>query len=201
MDPIRLRSAVLDNEAFSATLQVTRLLEEMKVPYVIGGSVASTVHGLVRTTMDVDIIADLQAAHVEPFSNALSEQFYLDEASVRLAIAGKTSFNLIHLKTMVKVDIFLPKAREFDRQQLARRVAERVHPESDDTLWILTPEDVILAKLDWFRQGGNVSERQWRDVLGVIKTQGGRLDRQYLLDGAAQLKMSDLLARALLEAD
>lgn len=192
---------MLDAEAFSATLQVTRLLDEMQVPYVIGGSVASTVHGFVRTTVDVDIVADLTLAHVGPFSAGLSEQFYLDKETMRRSIAEKTSFNLIHLATMVKVDIFLPKDRQFDRQQLARRIAERIRPDSNDTLWILTPEDVILAKLDWFRQGGGVSERQWRDVLGVIKTQADRLDRAYLLQGAAQLNVSELLTRALQEVD
>lgn len=192
---------MLDAAAFSAIRHVTTLLDEMDVRYVIGGSVASTVHGLVRTTMDVDIIANLKPQHVDRFVAALSEQFYLDEMTVRRTITRRTSFNLIHLETMVKVDIFLPKDRPFDRQQLARRIAEHVVPDSDNALWILTAEDTILAKLDWFRQGGGVSERQWRDVLGVIKTQGDRLDRDYLLQGAAQLDISDLLKRAFQEAE
>lgn len=192
---------MLDAEAFSATFQVTRLLDDMEVPYVIGGSVASTVHGMVRTTVDVDIVADLKPEHVGRFVAELSEQFYVDEVTVRQAISQRASFNLIHLATMVKVDIFLPQDREFDRQQLARRTAERVHPDSDETIWVLTAEDVILAKLDWFRQGGGVSERQWRDVLGVIKTQGARLDREYLLQVAAQLSIRDLLTRAFREID
>lgn len=199
MDPRRLRPLVLDAEAFSATLRVTRLLDTMHVPYVIGGSVASTVHGLVRTTMGVDLVAELEQQHVSPFVSALSNQFYVDEASVRQAIQRRTSFNLIHLETMVKVDVFLPKNRPFDRQQLANRIAERVAADSADTLWILTAEDVILAKLDWFRQGGAVSERQWRDVLGVVKTQGERLDREYLHYWAGQLGVSDLLEQAMQE--
>lgn len=201
MGHFHLRLTVLDVEALSAVLQVIELLDEMQVPYVIGGSVASTVHGLVRSTMDVDIVVDLKPQHIEQFVATLSDEFYIDESTVRRATANKTSFNLIHLKTMVKVDVFLPKDRPFDRQQLARRIAERVDPDSDDTLWILTPEDVILAKLDWFRQGGNVSERQWRDVLGVLKTQSSRLDREYLQQGALQLNVSDLLAHALQEID
>lgn len=174
----------------------------MSIPYVIGGSVASAVHGLVRTTMDVDIIADLEGENAGRFiaELELSGQFYLDATTMRNAVAQRTSFNLIHLETMVKVDIFLPGDRPFDRRQLERRVAEQVLPDSDDTLWVLTAEDVILAKLDWYRQGGGVSERQWRDVLGVIKTQGSRLDRGYLTHGAAQLAVSDLLERALHES-
>jgi hypothetical protein len=193
---------VLDAEAFSAAHTVTSLLDTMGIRYVIGGSVASAVHGLVRTTMDVDIIADLEAENMGRFiaELELSGQFYLDADTIRDAVARRTSFNLIHLETMVKVDIFLPGDRPFDRQQLERRVAEQVIPDSDDALWVLTAEDVILAKLDWYRQGGGVSERQWRDVLGVIKTQGDRLDRDYLTRGAAQLNESELLERALHES-
>ena len=192
---------MLDAEAFAATLLVTNLLEQLAVPYVVGGSVASTVHGLIRTTMDVDLVAALERQHVSPFVSALDEQFYVDEASVRRAIERRSSFNLIHLKTMVKVDVFLPKDRPFDRQQLENRIAERVAPDSTDRLWILTAEDVILAKLEWFRQGGEVSERQWRDVLGVVKTQEEQLDREYLRRWAGQLNVADLLERALQVSD
>lgn len=192
---------MLDAEAFAATLLVTNLLEALGVPYVVGGSVASTVHGLIRTTMDVDLVAALERQHVSPFVSALQAKFYVDEAAVRQAIQRRSSFNLIHLETMVKVDVFLPKDRPFDRQQLANRIAERVTVDSGDTIWILTAEDVILAKLDWFRQGGEASERQWRDVLGVIKTQGERLDREYLRRWAGQLNVADLLERALQELD
>lgn len=192
---------MLDAEAFSATLFVTSLLDDLEVPYVIGDSVASTAHGLIRTTMDVDVVADLKPQHVSAFISALSGQFYVDEPTVRRAIARRGSFNLIHLETMVKVDLFLAGDRAFDRQQLARRIAERVAPDSNETLWILTAEDVILAKLDWFRAGGEASERQWRDVLGVVKTQGGELDTAYLRRWAKELSVSDLLERALEEAD
>ena len=192
---------MLDAEAFAATLLVTNLLEELEIPYVVGGSVASTVHGLIRTTMDVDLVAALERQHVSPFVSALGGEFYVDEATVRRAIERRSRFNLIHLETMVKVDVFIPRDRPFDRQQLANRIVERVAPDSPDRLWILTAEDVILAKLDWFRQGGEASERQWRDVLGVVKTQGERLDRVYLRRWAAKLNVADLLERALQELD
>lgn len=190
---------MLDAEALDVTLLVTGLLESLDVPYVIGGSVASTAHGPIRSTLDVDLIADLKSRHVIPFVTALSEQFYIDEPSVRRAIERRSSFNLIHLNTMVKVDVFLPKDRPFDRQQLQRRIPEGIAPDSDETFWILTAEDVILAKLDWFRMGGEVSERQWRDILGVMKTQGEALDVAYLRQWAEQLSVSDLLLRALEE--
>ena len=193
--------SMLDAETLDVTLLVTGLLDSLDVPYVIGGSVASTAHGPIRSTLDVDLIADLKLRHIVPFIATLSHEFYMDEPAVRRAIERRASFNLIHLNTMVKVDVFLSKDRPFDRQQLTRRVAERISPESDETLWILTAEDVILAKLEWFRKGGEVSERQWRDVLGVIKTQEARLDREYLLQGAAQLNVSDLLLRAFQETD
>jgi hypothetical protein len=190
---------MLDADGFAATLIVTRLLDALDVPYVIGGSVASTVHGLIRTTVDVDLVADLRPDNVTRFVAALSDQFYVDEPTVREAIARRSSFNLIHLQSMAKFDVFLPGNRAFDRQQLARRIAQPVGTDSAQTLWILTAEDVILAKLDWFRQGGEVSERQWRDVLGLVQLQGERLDLPYLQQWAVALNVADLLEKALEE--
>ena len=123
----------------------------------------------------------------------------MDEGSIRQAIERRSSFNLIHLPTMIKVDVFLPKDRPFDQQQLARRIAQPVSPDSSETVWILTAEDAILAKLDWFRMGGEVSERQWRDILGVMKTQREALDLAYLQLWAERLGVADLLERALEE--
>jgi hypothetical protein len=190
---------MLDPAAFSATLAVTDLLETLNVPYVIGGSVATTAHGMIRSTMDVDLVADMKIEQVASFVAALEDQFYVDEGSIRQAIERRSSFNLIHLPTMIKVDVFLPKDRPFDQQQLARRIAQPVSPDSSETVWILTAEDAILAKLDWFRMGGEVSERQWRDILGVMKTQREALDLAYLQLWAERLGVADLLERALEE--
>jgi hypothetical protein len=192
---------MIESETIQVTLIVTNVLDELEVPYVIGGSMASIVHGMLRTTMDVDIIADLQPAQVEAFTAALREQFYLDKQAIQQAIAHQRSFNLIHLETMFKVDIFTPKERAFDRQQLTRRISESVGTESDKKIWVLTAEDVVLAKLDWFRLGGEVSERQWRDILGVLKTQQAALDIAYLRQWAEALQVADLLEQALAEAE
>jgi hypothetical protein len=113
----------------------------------------------------------------------------------------KRSFNLVHLDTMIKVDIFVPKALPFDAQE-----QNRARPQSLDvgepahTFFVKSPEDLVLRKLSWYRTGGEVSERQWSDVLGVLKVQADRLDRDYLLHWAAELGVCDLLERAVADA-
>lgn len=192
---------MVNSEAINVTLLVTDVLDELNIPYVIGGSVASIIHGMLRTTMDVDIVADLQPAHVQPFVAAFQEAFYTDEQMIQQAVRRRGSFNLIHLETMFKVDVFLTKARAFDHQQLMRRVSAPVSDDEAKQIWILSAEDIVLAKLDWFRFGGEMSERQWRDVLGVLKTQRGHLDIIYLQQWARELDLTDLMERALQEMD
>jgi hypothetical protein len=178
---------------------VTNLFDKLNIPYVIGGSVASIIHGMLRTTMDVDIVADIQPEQVASFISGLQDAFYADEQMIQQAVQRQSSFNLIHLNTMFKVDIFIPKKRPFDQQQLDRRIAEQIGPDSDAQIWVLSAEDIVLAKLDWFRLGGEVSERQWRDILGVLKTQREALDIDYLQQWAHALGVADLMARALEE--
>jgi hypothetical protein len=190
---------LVNSEAIQGTQLVTNVLDSLGIRYVIGGSIASIVHGMLRTTMDVDIVADLPLTFVDQFLTGLQGAFYADEQMIRQAIQRRSSFNLIHLQTMFKVDIFIPKERPFDQQQLNRRISEQIGENPDERLWVLTAEDVVLAKLDWFRLGGETSERQWRDILGVMKTQQATLDMAYLEQWAKSLAVSDLLARALQE--
>jgi hypothetical protein len=190
---------LIDSEALQVTLLVTNLLDELGIPYVIGGSMASIIHGMLRTTMDVDIVANIQSEEVPSFVSGLQDAFYADEQMIRQAIQRQSSFNLIHLSTMFKVDIFIPKSRPFDQQQLGRRIAEQIGPDSNEQIWVLSAEDIILAKLDWFRLGDEVSERQWRDILGVLKTQQDALDIDYLKQWAQSLGVADLMERALEE--
>ena len=188
---------MIESEVLQVTLLVTNLLDDLGIPYVIGGSMASIIHGMLRTTMDVDIVADIHPEKVSSFASKLQDAFYVDEQMIQQAIQRQSSFNLIHLNTMFKVDIFIPKARPFDNQQLSRRVAEKISPDSDVQIWVLSPEDIVLAKLDWFRIGGEISERQWRDILGVLKTQQNSLDIAYLKQWAQSLSVGDLMDRAL----
>lgn len=187
-------------EPLAVTLLVTEALESLDVPYLIGGSLASTLHGMMRATLDADLVAAIGPEHAEPLAQALGGQFYVDVASIHDAIIHRSSFNVIHLATMFKVDIFVTKGRPFDRAQFARRQKQVVATEPVRTAYIASAEDTILTKLEWFRLGGEVSERQWRDVLGVLKVQAGQLDLAYLRRWAAQLKVDDLLEKAIAEA-
>lgn len=184
-------------------LQATRLVadvfEKLGVSYVVCGSLASSAHGMVRTTMDADLIADLRQEHISMFVEMLKDTFYIDDEMIRSAIEHRRSFNIIHLESMFKVDIFTPKQRQFDENQLSRR-QETLLGEEQISLFILSPEDIILAKLEWYRLGGEVSDQQWRDILGVLIIKQNQLDHQYMQQMADQMDTDDLLKRALQEA-
>ena len=187
-------------EQIAVTLAVVDALDALGVPYAIGGSFASALHGVMRATMDADLVADLRLEHVEPLAQALGDVFYADAEMMRDAIRRYGSFNLIHLDTMFKVDVFVAKPRAFDRSQLARRQLHLLSEDPERHAYITSAEDIILSKLEWYRMGGEISDRQWRDVLGVLKVQGDRLDRDYLRRMSVDLDVTDLLEKVLEEA-
>lgn len=182
------------------TLMVTAQLEAQGIRYALGGSMASSALGMARSTMDADIIADLAESHVDPLVRALDGAFYIDADAIREAIWHRSSTNLIHLESMFKVDLFIPKRRAFDRNQLARRVARRLAKDAQQDAFIASAEDTVLAKLEWYRMGGEISDRQWTDILGVLKVQAPGIDLSYLRQWAPALGVTDLLARALDDA-
>ena len=177
------------------------LLDRLEVDWYVGGSVASTVHGRFRATNDVDVIADLRADHASMIRAALEADHFVDEESIREAVRHRSSFNLVHFGTGLKIDVFVAADSEYEAGVRARRVSE---PVGDDRrtrrLWIASAEDTILAKLRWYRRGGEVSERQRRDVQGVIELRGRALDVEYLRRWAPVLGIADLVERALAQA-
>ena len=187
-------------EPLEVTLKVTNVLEKLSVPYLIGGSLASTLYGMVRTTQDSDIITEMGPEHIQPFVAALENEFFIDKEMIAESIQHNSSFNIIHRETMFKVDVFIPHPRPFHQSQLARAQRQTFNLESEISANFASPEDTILSKLEWYRMGGEVSDRQWRDILGVLKTRSGELDINYLRKWANELKVSDLLERALTES-
>jgi len=169
----------MQGEATRITLLVTQTLERLGVTYALGGSLASSLHGVMRSTLDVDIVADMQLEHIQPLVSALSKEFYADDEMMRDAIQHHSSFNLVHYETAFKVDIFIRKLRAFDQMQLERRKLSVITTDPEQSVYVVSPEDIILAKLEWYRMGGEVSDRQWRDILGVLKTRAGELDIDY----------------------
>jgi hypothetical protein len=176
---------------------VLEALRRLGVRHYVGGSIASSSYGVPRASIDADVVAELGPAHAPRFVAALRGSYYVSEERVRDAIARRASFNVIHFETMVKVDVFVSKDRPFDR-----RAFERARPataESGAELPVSSAEDTVLAKLEWYRRGGEVSERQWTDVLGVLRACRA-LDEAYLRRGAAELGVADLLERARADA-
>lgn len=190
------------SDLLKALALVVDALEHLGVPYYVGGSLASSAHGVPRSSIDADVIADLGPQHVAPFASAVAEAYYLSEERLRAAVEARRSFNLIHLGTMFKVDVFVAKGRPFDREAFARASREALEDApAARRFFVASPEDTILSKLEWFRAGGEVSERQWADVVGVLKTGGQALDRAYLRRWASSLGVEDLLDRAVLDAE
>ena len=180
---------------------VATALERIGAVHVIGGSFASSFYGEPRSTNDIDVVADLSLDAARALAEALGPQFYMSATAAAEAVRSGGSFNIIDVRSAVKVDVFVAGEDALDRDRLRRR--QRVQVTTSDgsiDLFVDTPEAVVLRKLEWFRRGGETSERQWRDVVGVLRAQAGRLDRDYLTEWADRVGVADLLRVAEEEA-
>lgn len=184
-------------EHVRAIKYVIRVLDDLNIRYAIGGSLASSTYGAARYTQDADLTVEPFPGKERLFAMRFpANEYYADEQMIRDAVARRASFNILHLFTSFKVDVFVQKDRPYDRELLARRVKAPVFGESEGEFGVISAEDTVLLKLEWFRLGGETSEKQWTDVLGVMKTQTDRLDAAYLDKWATEIGVKDLLDRA-----
>lgn len=187
------------SDVVAALEPVVDALESLGVRYRVGGSVASSALGVPRSTLDVDVACELRQHHVSALVDRLIETYYIDEDMVRDAIKRESCCNVIHLATMLKVDLFMRRSRPFEDVAFERTIRRTLDITPGGREFDLTtPEDIILHKLEWFEAGGRVSDRQWHDIVGVLAIQRD-LDRAYLQNWARELGVEELLAKALRE--
>ena len=184
----------------AALLPVVRALQRLGVAYYVTGSVASSAHGIARASLDVDLVAELTVQEAGPLADLLDAAYCTPRGQMRVAAAERRSFNLIHLDTMFKIDVFVSKDRPFDRE-VARRARAQMIDQSPAAPHVLvaSAEDTVLAKLEWFRRGGETSERQWWDIVGVLRVNPA-VDTGYMKRWSAELGVADLLVQALAQA-
>lgn len=175
---------------------IKTVLESLNIRYFVGGSVASSYHGAMRSTMGVDLVAAVSLEQLESLLAAVVDEFFASETAIRAAIVNRTSFNLIHLPTSFKVDVFVSRGRPFDESSFARAAICHIGShENGVEVPIASIEDILAAKLDWYRIGDEASERQWNDITRLVKLHGTRIDWEYLYAVAAEIGVSDLLER------
>jgi hypothetical protein len=175
--------------------QVTVMLDEIGIPYALGGSLASSLIGEPRSTVDVDIAIKLTDDSGATLLDRASAEFYVPIDAARVAIGANSSFNLVDTVHGLKVDLFVLGEGLLDRMQIERRMKVAI-PGVADGIWVTSPEDQVLRKLDWYVRAGRESDRQWRDVVGILRIQGDLMDRRYLDESARQLDLGALLAEA-----
>jgi len=180
--------------------KLTDVLDELKIEYAIGGSIASSLYGNVRFTQDADITVKEFRGVVDRFYDLLKDDFYLSREAMVQALDSCGSFNAIHLETSFKIDVFIQGRSEFEKQLLARRKRIRLSDSLEKRFCVVSPEDIVLLKLRWYARSGCVSDRQWDDILGVLRVQGDSLDFQYLKVWSRKLRVDKLLQRAISEA-
>ena len=185
----------MTDDLIDVTLAVTAALNQCGIPYTVGGSLASSLSGEPRASLDADVVVQIRPDQIDGLVNLLGDEFYADRDAIRRAVDAGGCTNLVHRPTGIKVDLF-PATSFLDHQQLLRRQLVKVTTDPDRYLYVHSPEDILLQKLHWYRLGGGTSERQWRDVVSILLVQQSRIDRDYLSTVAEKIGVSHLLQRA-----
>jgi hypothetical protein len=193
-----LRSPTMDQnlENLQAVREVIAILDHLGIPYALGGAMASSVYGVNRYTRDADLAVEPFPGQVAQFAASFPSDYYLSVPAIQDAIQRRASFNVINTRTGFKIDIFIRRDRPFEESAMKRRVTVVLPDAPEQPMTLLTPEDTVLFKLEWYRLSNESLDQQWKDILGVLKVEAGRLDETYLDHWAAQLQVIDLLAKA-----
>lgn len=183
-------------EHLNVIRDVADAFTELGIAYALGGSLASSIYGNPRYTSDADMSAEPFLDRVGPFVARFNSDYYVSRSAIEQAIRDRSTFNIIHVPAGFKVDVFIERDRAFDRSILERRRPHALLGPPARPIDLVSPEDVVLLKLEWYRLGGESSDRQWSDILGVLRVRSGQLEDAYMDRWAAELGMADLLARA-----
>jgi len=183
----------------SVLLHLARVLDDLGVRYAVGGSVASSRHGEIRATQDIDVLVELDLRAARSLGSGLGDDYHVDTAAIEAALRAGGSFSVVHLTELVKVDFFVATDEKLHRLQLEHREPVSLETAGPE-VYFLSAEDTILAKLVWSQRSNRVLERQVRDVVGILKVKGSQLDLDYLQPASLALGVEDLLLQALEDA-
>jgi hypothetical protein len=171
-------------ELYELLAKVVEAFERLHIPYLVTGSVASMAYGEPRLTNDIDVVAGIRAEHVAGLLAAFPvEEFYLDDEAVHGAIDHETQFNIIHPASGLKVDVIVRKDTPFDSSRFAR--ARSLRPSESYTAAFASAEDVIIKKMEYYREGG--SEKHLRDITGMLRISAAEIDESYIAEWADRL--------------
>ena len=184
------------SENLRVVREVAAIFDRLAIPYALGGSMASSVHGINRFTRDADFAAEPFLGKEAAFAGSFGSDYYANVLAIRDAVRDRSSFNIINTRTGFKIDVFVRKDRPFERSAMARRLSVVLPDMPEQPITLLTAEDAVLFKLEWYRLANEALDQQWSDIVGVLKVQRGKLDETYLDRWAAELKVSDLLNKA-----
>jgi len=190
---------IQEHDLLVAMIPVIEAFECLGIRYYLSGSIACSAYGLPRGAQDIDFLADIQLEHVCPLIDHLQAAYTINAQALRDAIAQRSVFSLLHLSSLVKVDVMLPRGTAFD-SLVSQRAQQLSLIEGYQPIWIASPEDVVLMRLEWYRDCGANADDQWNDMLGVLKVQAPSLDLTYLRHVAPTLNVSGLLEQALIDA-
>ncbi|MEM8529501.1 MAG: hypothetical protein AAGF95_01580 [Chloroflexota bacterium] len=181
----------------SAIIQVIETLDVLSIPYMLVGSLASTIHGEYRTTNDTDLVVLCTAHYAQPLVERLESSFLIRLPDVLDALTQTRQFSATHLSTMFRIDFFVRDSTPFAKMEFQRRQPVVIRENPPCTAWVATVEDTILSKLRWYQLDSGVSDRQWRDIQTMVRVNEDMLDYTYLQQWGADLQVTDPLDAAL----